>query len=193
MTTLATRSLSATFLKSSSVTTASNALMRMAAASLSHNFLRRIETGRMMRAGEALSACYKLYQLRGGATPRRARRREADRSIARSRLMRKGPIAQHSRSVQGRLRRARSRLTDLRSPWVSCQPTHNLVFVDHDAVRPFNSEDIVALPQPVSRERKGNFLAWKGPRPRLCAFVTRVYGDNHPCLLDHCLTLSPAA
>ena len=65
------------------------------------------------------------------------------------------------------------------------------MFVDHDAVRPVNSESIVALAQPVSREERGNFPR-KVARPRLAAFLPRVYGDDYP-LPDHCLTLSPAA
>jgi hypothetical protein len=62
----------------------------------------------------------------------------------------------------------RANLAPRRSPWrgafyhpglAAAQLT--MLFIDHDAVRPFNSEHIVALAHPVSREGKRNFLVWQ--------------------------------
>jgi hypothetical protein len=80
-------------------------------------------------------------------------------------------------------------------PGLAAAPTHDLLFIDHGAVRPFNSEDVVALPGPVPREgRNGNILAWQVARLRLSAFATRVYRHDYPLFLNHLLLiLSPAA
>ena len=56
----------------------------------------------------------------------------------------------------------------------------DLVFVDRGAVRPFNSEDVVALAQPVSREGKAASLFGKSRD-----FAS--YGDDHPLFLNHCV------
>lgn len=61
----------------------------------------------------------------------------------------------------------------------SRHPIHDLLFVDHDAVRAFNFERVAALPHPVSREGKGNFLLGNSQDFAFSAFLTRIATTTH--------------
>jgi hypothetical protein len=46
-------------------------------------------------------------------------------------------------------------------PGLDFAPTHNLLRVDHDAVRPLDPHHVMALAQPIPRQREGGIPVWE--------------------------------